>query len=129
MAPGVVLIGDAAGHNDPTIGQGCAIAFRDVRLVSEVLAENEDWGNEDIFVPYAEERRERMRRLRITAQQFSKYRCEYGDHARARLAAERLAANPRLGLPFLVPLKGPSDLPPEAFEAGAWRRLYEPERA
>ena len=61
MAPGVALIGDAAEHNDPTIGQGCAIAFRDVWLVGELLAESDDWGNEAIFEPYAEERRERMR--------------------------------------------------------------------
>ena len=31
VAPGVVLIGDAAGHNDPTIGQGLSSAFRDAR--------------------------------------------------------------------------------------------------
>ena len=98
-----------------------------MRLVSEALAESDDWGNEAIFEPYAGERRERMRRLRETARQFSKYRCEYGERARARrqLAAERLAADPRLGLPFLVPLKGPSDLPPGAYTAAAWRRLYE----
>jgi 2-polyprenyl-6-methoxyphenol hydroxylase-like FAD-dependent oxidoreductase len=29
--PGVALIGDAAGHNDPIIGQGLSIALRDVR--------------------------------------------------------------------------------------------------
>ena len=32
-APGVVLIGDAAGWNDPIIGQGLSIALRDVRMV------------------------------------------------------------------------------------------------
>ena len=37
MAPGVVLVGDAAGHNDPVIGQGLAIALRDVRLVGDAL--------------------------------------------------------------------------------------------
>src|SRR5262249_11455487 len=35
--PGVVLIGDAAGHNDPVTGQGLSIALRDVRLVSEII--------------------------------------------------------------------------------------------
>jgi menaquinone-9 beta-reductase len=39
MAEGVVLIGDAAGHNDPTIGQGLSIALRDVRLVRDALTE------------------------------------------------------------------------------------------
>jgi 2-polyprenyl-6-methoxyphenol hydroxylase-like FAD-dependent oxidoreductase len=125
MAPGVVLIGDAAGHNDPTIGQGVSIAFRDVRLVADALSRNAQWTS-DIFVPYAEERRERMRRLRITAQQFSKYRCEYTDEARAgRLRArDRLARDPSLGVPFLVPLKGPDGLPDEAYEPSTWRRLF-----
>jgi 2-polyprenyl-6-methoxyphenol hydroxylase-like FAD-dependent oxidoreductase len=125
MAPGVVLIGDAAGHNDPTIGQGVSIAFRDVRLVADALSQNAQWTG-DIFVPYAEERRERMRRLRTTAQQFSKYRCEYTDEARAgRLRArDRLARDPSLGVPFLVPLKGPDGLPDEAYEPSTWRRLF-----
>jgi 2-polyprenyl-6-methoxyphenol hydroxylase-like FAD-dependent oxidoreductase len=125
MAPGVVLIGDAAGHNDPTIGQGISIAFRDVRLVSEALAENERW-TESIFLTYAEERRERMRKLRVTAQQFSKYRCEYTDEARAgrQRARDRLAEDPGLGIPFLVPLKGPDGLPDEAYGPAVWRRLF-----
>src|SRR5262249_37168341 len=64
--PGVVLIGDAAGHNDPIIGQGLSIALRDVRLVSEILIEATAAGREPDFRPYVEERAERMRRLRIT---------------------------------------------------------------
>ena len=36
-APGIVLVGDAAGHNDPIIGQGLSIALRDVRLVSDAI--------------------------------------------------------------------------------------------
>lgn len=125
MAPGVVLIGDAAGYNDPTIGQGVSLAFRDVRLVSQALADNASW-TESIFVPYAEERRERMRRMRTTAQQFSKYRCEYTDEARAgrMRARDRLAKDPSLGLPFLVPLKGPDLLPDEAYEPAVWSRLF-----
>ena len=66
--PGVVLIGDAAGHNDPIIGQGLSIALRDVRLVTEVLRDAKTAGREPDFRPYVEERAERMRRLRITAQ-------------------------------------------------------------
>lgn len=69
LAPGIVLVGDAAGHSDPTIGQGLAIAFRDVRMVSEALLGTPQWTT-DMFIPYAEERRERMRRLRFTARQF-----------------------------------------------------------
>ncbi|MGB9279946.1 MAG: hypothetical protein WCB57_07650 [Pseudonocardiaceae bacterium] len=36
-APGAVLIGDAAGWNDPIIGQGLSIALRDVRMATDVL--------------------------------------------------------------------------------------------
>jgi 2-polyprenyl-6-methoxyphenol hydroxylase-like FAD-dependent oxidoreductase len=125
MAPGVVLVGDAAGHNDPTIGQGVSIAFRDVRLVAEALAGHDDWTPE-IFAPYAEERRERMRRPRTTAQQFSKYRCEFSDEAKAgrTRARDRLAVDPSLAVPFLVPLKGPDRLPLEAYEPSTWSRLF-----
>jgi len=34
---GVVLIGDAAGSNDPIIGQGLSITLRDVRLIRDAL--------------------------------------------------------------------------------------------
>ena len=35
--PGVVLIGDAAGWNDPIIGEGLSIALRDARTVADVV--------------------------------------------------------------------------------------------
>ena len=34
---GVVLVGDAAGWNDPIIGQGLSISMRDARAVADVL--------------------------------------------------------------------------------------------
>ena len=124
--PGVVLIGDAAGHNDPTIGQGLSISLRDVRLVAEALEGNARWSH-DIFVPYAAERRERMLRLRVTAREFSKFRCEYDKAARERrrIALERIGRDPSLAAPFLVPLRGPDELPDEVYTPAAWRRLYE----
>jgi 2-polyprenyl-6-methoxyphenol hydroxylase-like FAD-dependent oxidoreductase len=126
MASGVVLVGDAAGHNDPVIGQGLAIALRDVRLVGEALAEPGPW-TEEIFVPYAEERRARMRRLRLYAHQFSKFRCEYTEQAkvRRRTAFSRISADPSVALPFLVPLKGPNALPDHAYEPSAWSRMFD----
>lgn len=66
-APGAVLLGDAAGWNDPIIGQGLAIALRDVRMMSEILRSGSDW-SPTAFAPYGAERRERMRRLRLAAQ-------------------------------------------------------------
>ena len=122
--PGVVLIGDAAGHNDPTIGQGLSIAFRDVRLVLEALLDNAQWTS-DAFIPYVEERRERMRRLRFTAQQYAILRAEFTEAARARRrrVRERVAANPSVALPFLVAIKGPFGVPDQAFESAAWNQL------
>ena len=38
FVPGVVLIGDAAGHDDPIIGQGLSIAYRDVRIVRDLMS-------------------------------------------------------------------------------------------
>jgi menaquinone-9 beta-reductase len=61
LAPGIVLIGDVAGHDDPTIGQGLAIAFPDARLVSEMLLGDQPWTTES-FKPYVDERRGRRRR-------------------------------------------------------------------
>ena len=113
--PGVVLIGDAAGHNDPIIGQGLSIALRDVRLVSEVLGEAEAAGHEPDFRPYVEERAERMRRLRITAQVATTVRVEFGQEARERRArvGKRVAAGQLAPLP--ASLIGPERLPAEAF--------------
>lgn len=123
-APGIVLIGDAAGHNDPTIGQGLAIAFRDARLVLEALLGRRQW-TDDIFASYVQERRERMRRLRFVGQQYSILRAEFTEEARARRrrAVERVTTNPRLGLPLLVSTKGPFAVPEEAMTQSAWDQL------
>ena len=123
-APGVVLIGDAAGHNDPTIGQGLSITFRDARLVSDIILNNRHL-SQSSFRPYAEERHERMRRLRFVGRLYSTLRAEFGDEARARRrrAAERVAADPSVMLPFVAMFKGPEALPREAFEQPAWDRF------
>jgi len=113
--PGVVLIGDAAGHNDPILGQGLSIALRDVRLVKEILGDAKAAGREPDFRPYVEERAERMRRLRITARVATTLRVEFGQEARERRArvGKRVAAG-QLG-PLLASLIGPERLPAEAF--------------
>ncbi len=62
---GVVLVGDAAGHNDPTVGCGLSIAMRDARIVRDLLI---DGGHRSAdFHSYGAERTERMRRLRTLA--------------------------------------------------------------
>ena len=114
--PGVVLIGDAAGHNDPIIGQGLSIAYRDVRIVRDLMLEGRNW-TPDLFRPYAEERSERMRRLRLTASTFSILSVEFGYRARARrtkVREERL----RGAFPDVSPAAfvGPEVLPAEMFD-------------
>jgi hypothetical protein len=92
-----------------------SIALRDVRLVSEVLGEAEAAGHEPDFRPYVEERAERMRRLRITAQVATTVRVEFGQEARERRArvGKRVAAGQLAPLP--ASLIGPERLPAEAF--------------
>ena len=116
-AEGCVLIGDAAGWNDPIIGQGLSITYRDVRIVRDILLASDDWAKAD-FTLYAEERRERMRRLRFSAMWASTLENEFGDEAKARRARaqERLAANPMYLLPQLAVLTGPESVPAPAFE-------------
>jgi len=85
---GVVLIGDAAGHNDPSGGQGISIALKDARLVSEALEANKAWPPE-AFVPYASQRREQMRRIRFSTRLLATYRMEFTDEGRRRPQAGR----------------------------------------
>lgn len=67
VAEGGLLIGDAAGYNSPIIGQGLSLAMRDARVVSELLLTSDRW-DEEALAPFAAERRERLRRVRFTAQ-------------------------------------------------------------
>jgi 2-polyprenyl-6-methoxyphenol hydroxylase-like FAD-dependent oxidoreductase len=109
-----VLIGDAAGHNDPITGQGVSITLRDVRLMRDILLSGGGWSQSD-FAPYVEERRECMRRLRIAGRLARQLRVEFGPDAKARRARVILrAAEGRLS-PYPAVLIGPERLPPEAF--------------
>ena len=124
-APGVVLVGDAAGHNDPILGQGLSIALRDVRLVGEaILAGGRDRA---AFRPYVEERLERMRRLRITASLTATLRAEYGEEARRRRqrAGRRMRVD-RMLSPFPASLIGPEKLPAAAFDQATIDALLAP---
>ena len=124
-APGVVLVGDAAGHNDPIIGQGLSIALRDVRFVSEIILAGQ-W-NQEAFHPYVEERLERMRRLRITARLAVTLRSEFGEAARLRRqrAGHRMRVDKMLS-PVLASIVGPERLPAAAFEQATIDALLAP---
>jgi 2-polyprenyl-6-methoxyphenol hydroxylase-like FAD-dependent oxidoreductase len=114
---GVVLIGDAAGHNDPIIGQGLSIAHRDVRQVRDALLGERTWSPE-IFGDYVRERRERMARLRIAARLTSLRAAAFGSDGRKLRQAihERMSAKPELAAPFAAAFFGPEILPAEVFD-------------
>ncbi|HEX3919778.1 MAG TPA: NAD(P)/FAD-dependent oxidoreductase [Caulobacteraceae bacterium] len=116
FAPGVVLIGDAAGWNDPIIGLGLSITYRDVRIVSELLKGSGDW-NVALFAPYAEERAERMRRLRFAAQLTSGLEMEFGPAAAARRRHhfEASTTDQMLGAHGIAVMAGPEAAPAEIF--------------
>jgi 2-polyprenyl-6-methoxyphenol hydroxylase-like FAD-dependent oxidoreductase len=121
-APGLVLLGDAAGHNDPIIGQGLSITLRDVRLVRDLLLDDPRAGN-GRFEPYVEERAERLRRLRFAARLTSRIFAEFGPEARERRAhaAEAIQRDPSLGLPLFIAFAGPESVPAEVFDPARYR--------
>lgn len=114
--PGVVLVGDAAGWNDPIIGLGLSITYRDVRIVSAILKASDDW-SEAAFAPYGEERAERMRRLRFAGQLQSALDMEFGAAAKARRHRyhELGASDPTLKLHGVAVMAGPEVAPAEIF--------------
>ena len=115
---GVVLIGDAAGRNDPIIGQGQSVTHRDVRLVRDALLGESDW-HAGMFDDYVAERRERMARLRIIARLTSLKDSGFDKAGRQlrRDIHERLHAQPDLGIALAGAFVGPELLPAEVFSA------------
>ena len=116
FAQGVVLVGDAAGWNDPIIGLGLSITYRDVRIVSEILKSTTDW-SPGAFASYAVERAERMRRLRFAASITAGLDMEFTDAAKARRRRhfQRTAENPMLGAHALAVMAGPEAAPAQLF--------------
>jgi 2-polyprenyl-6-methoxyphenol hydroxylase-like FAD-dependent oxidoreductase len=114
---GIVLIGDAGGYNDPIIGQGLSLALRDVRLLSEILLEEQEW------VPahlerYGQRRREGFRRMRIVAALRAALSAQFGPEAAARRAQSRdhVRKDPNLGILGVVAHVGPDRAPAWVFD-------------
>ncbi|HEY7045391.1 MAG TPA: FAD-dependent monooxygenase [Nocardioidaceae bacterium] len=123
-APGVVLIGDAAGHNDPIIGQGLSIAMRDARMVRDLVVDGARQPAD--FAPYATERVDRMRRLRLAADIMSVVQAEDCDNlmARRQLMAEKMAAMDPEFFPVLIGcFTGPETIPEECVDDRVLDRL------
>lgn len=118
----VVLIGDAAGWSDPIAGQGLSVAFRDVRVLSELLLSGAPWTTE-LLGEYDSERSERMRRIRFAVDVLGLTH-GFGEEAqhRRRAIPEAIRNNPTLGAGIICRLLGvwraPEDgFTPEAFAA------------
>jgi 2-polyprenyl-6-methoxyphenol hydroxylase-like FAD-dependent oxidoreductase len=123
-APGVVLIGDAAGWNDPIIGQGLSLALRDVRTVTDILRGGSDW-SPSAFAGYGVERRERLRRLRATAQLKTELVATFTAAGAARRRAYNAIwqSDPVLAGPQVAPLVGPDNVPAEMFSQSTKDRI------
>ena len=125
--PGVALLADAAGWDDPITGQGLSISLRDIRVLSEVLLAGDDW-SPGALAPYATERAERMRRLRfasgLTAVLFNEFGPE-ADERRVRFS-ERAAVDRSLGAGRSAAFVGPEAFPAEAFSSCEWDRALTP---
>ncbi len=121
---GFVLVGDAGGWNDPILGLGLSITYRDVRMVSDILLASDDWSAQALR-PYGEERYERLRRLRFAASVFSRIEVEFGDEAEARRADfdRRAAENPALRMYGLATLGGPELVPEDYFTEESYARI------
>jgi 2-polyprenyl-6-methoxyphenol hydroxylase-like FAD-dependent oxidoreductase len=125
FADGVVLIGDAAGFNNPIIGQGLSITMRDARVVRDIVRGG-DFAPR-AFTAYAEERVERMRRLRAAAAFFAATFAEDCRNRPARRAKffELMQTEPLLLSLLMAVGGGPETGPIEAFDG----RLTEAVRA
>ncbi len=113
---GVILIGDAAGRNDPITGQGLSISHRDVRLVRDALLGEANW-RVGMFDDYLTERQDRMSRLRTTARLYTLRDSAFGEDG-YQLRSEihhRLISNNDLAAPFSAAFMGPDALPAEVF--------------
>jgi 2-polyprenyl-6-methoxyphenol hydroxylase-like FAD-dependent oxidoreductase len=115
--PGVILIGDAAGNSDPSIGQGLGNALTDVLMIKSALLHAPD-GRSGAFSGYIEDRRERMRGLRCLGRLISAFRCNDSLTAARRRVEEvhrRVPGGHTLHDLTLAQLKGPYETPADAF--------------
>jgi 2-polyprenyl-6-methoxyphenol hydroxylase-like FAD-dependent oxidoreductase len=123
-ADGVVLVGDAAGHNDPIIGQGLSIALRDARIVRDLILDGARQPAQ--FAPYGEERAARMERVRFIADLLAVAQAEDADNRSARrtMVAEKMAAMDPEIFPLLSgAFAGPETIPTSALDPAILDRV------
>ena len=124
FADGVVLIGDAAGHNDPIIGAGLSIALRDARVVRDLVLDGAR--NAAAFAPYGAERSGRMERLRFVADVVAAAQAEDADNRQARrlFVRRRMDAMDGEVFPLIAgAFAGPETIPQELLDQGLLDRI------
>jgi 2-polyprenyl-6-methoxyphenol hydroxylase-like FAD-dependent oxidoreductase len=124
FADGVVLIGDAAGYNDPIIGQGLSLALRDARIARDLILDGAR--HSAAFAPYGQERATRMERVRFIADVLAVAQAEDADNRSARRAmmADKMATmDPEIFPLMLSAFAGPETIPEEALDPGILERL------
>jgi 2-polyprenyl-6-methoxyphenol hydroxylase-like FAD-dependent oxidoreductase len=112
---GAVLIGDAAGHNDPIVGQG--LSMRDARIVRDLVLEGARTA--EAFAAYGSERMARMARLRFAADVLAATQAEDADNraARRRYVNDRMAGMEAPVFPLIVGLfAGPETIGDELLD-------------
>jgi 2-polyprenyl-6-methoxyphenol hydroxylase-like FAD-dependent oxidoreductase len=116
----IVLVGDAAGALDPTQGIGTSLLFRDIRLLAELLLEDEDWKR--ATAEFAKQRAAYYDVLRAYDRWTAQIDAEEGPEAdrRRELNAAAREADPTLGGFATLEACGPDGLVPDE----AARRIY-----
>jgi len=112
FAPGAVLVGDAAGYNDPIIGQGLSLTMADLRDVSRIILAGGRTPAD--FAAYGAARNDRHAKQRIASQAMAELMCAFGEDS----AGRRLRALPLMGTDETVGMlaatlfAGPEIFPP-----------------
>ncbi|MBA3338002.1 MAG: hypothetical protein H0T49_10620, partial [Chloroflexia bacterium] len=116
----VVLIGDAAGAADPSLGHGTSLLFRDVRELNELLLAGPNW--DTAIAEFARRRREYFAVIRAKDQWYASLTLDEGIEADRRRERHALAKeqDPTLGGFALLEERGPDGLVPDE----AARRVY-----
>lgn len=108
---GVVLIGDAAGANDPALGSGTGLALIDVQVLSGLLQEHDDW--QAAIATFADRRHSWYEPMRAIGEWMGPLDTDTGPEAdetreRAKRAGEADQVRNGYGIFFAF---GPRDLP------------------
>ena len=110
----VVLVGDAAGANDPSMGHGLSLVFRDVRELRDLLLSERDW--QRAIVAFAERRAAYYGVLRHYARWRGILGFEEGPEADARRGrfSQVRTTDPELGGFGRIVTHGPNGLVADA---------------